>query len=55
MVARTPWPTPNLENCSLDELETAMGAAATGVSRDRMRAIRALAHGHDFIADGLAA
>jgi len=49
MVTRLPWPTPNLENCSLDELVTAMGAAATGCSRDRMRAIRALAHGHDFI------
>jgi transposase len=39
---------PNLENCSLAELETAIGAAATGRSRDRMRAIRALAHGYDL-------
>lgn len=49
MELRAPWPTPNLENCSLAELETALGAAATGVSRDRLRAIRALALGHDFV------
>lgn len=49
MVARSPWPAPNLENCSQAELETATRAAATGRSRDRMRAIRALAQGHDFI------
>lgn len=45
MIARRPQP--NFENCSLAELETAMRAAATGRSRDRMRAIRALAQGHD--------
>lgn len=47
MVVRAPQATPNFENCSLAELETAIGAAATGRSRDRMRAIRALGQGHD--------
>ena len=37
---------PNYENCSLAELETAIGAAATGRARDRMRAVRALSQGH---------
>jgi transposase len=43
MAARAPQP--NLENCSLAELEVATLAAASGRSRDRMRAIRALAQG----------
>lgn len=49
MVIRAPWPDPNLENCSLNELETSIGAAVTGRARDRLRAIRALAQGHDFV------
>lgn len=49
MVACSPWPAPNLENCSLAELETATRAAASGRSRDRMRAIRALAQGVEFL------
>lgn len=32
-------PQPNKENCSQSELEIAMNAAASGRSRDRMRAI----------------
>jgi len=39
---KSQWPKPNAENCSLAELETAMRAAASPRSRDRMRAIRAL-------------
>lgn len=35
-------PRPNPENCTMAELETAMYAAASARSRDRMRAIRAL-------------
>lgn len=41
-------PQPNAENCSLAELETAMRAAASGRSRDRMRAVRALLLGESW-------
>lgn len=44
----TERPQPNAENSTLTELDTAMRAAASGRSRDRMRAIRALILGENW-------